>query len=132
MLRFTVVVFLLLSATCAFTQNIPASDPLAVSLTLKSVAALTGGTSISDVTLNANVISIAGADNETGTGVFEAKGLGESRVDLNLGGGTRSQVQSVSSGVPAGAWTKNGAKAVPAAQHNCWVDAAWFFPALSS
>ena len=60
--RLAAVVCLHLSATCAFAQNIPASDPLAVSLALKCVAALTGGVSVSDVTLNANVISIFGSD----------------------------------------------------------------------
>src|SRR5258708_4432486 len=91
--RFMVAVFLLLSAICSFAQvaqPTPLSDPLAVSLAQKAVAVLTGGVPVSDVTLNANVISILGSDNETGTGTFTAKGLIESRVDLNLSGGGRS------------------------------------------
>ncbi len=133
MLRFALSVFLLLNATRALTQNIPAGDPLAVSLALKSVAALTGGVSVSDVTLNATVISILGSDNETGTGTFQAKGTEESRVDLNLGGGTRTDVRSTANGMPVAAWSKNDS-VTPTAypQHNNWTDAVWFFPPLSS
>ena len=118
----------------AVAQNVqpPASDPMAVSLVQQSLAALTGGAPIIDVTLNANVISIYGSDNETGTGTFAAKGTTESRVDLTLSGGTRSDVRNQANGIPAGAWAQNGAPSTPYAQHNCWNDAAWFFPALSS
>jgi hypothetical protein len=34
--------------------------------------------------------------------------------------------------MPAGAWVMNSGSATPYASHNCWTDAAWFFPALSS
>jgi len=131
---FTVVstLTLLVFATHAVGQNPPASDPFAVSLAQQSVAALTGGATISDVTLNGNVTSILGADYETGTGTFKAKGTSESRVDLSLGSGTRSDVRNVTNSAPAGAWAKNGRNSTPYADHNCWTDSAWFFPALSS
>lgn len=126
--------FFLLIFTCSaflFSQN-QSSDPQAVALAQQSIAVLTGGTTISDVTLNANVTSTLGSDDETGTAVLEAKGSGESRVDLNLSGGTRSDVRNVTSGSPAGAWEKNGGSSTAYAFHNCWSDAVWFFPALSS
>lgn len=118
----------------ALTSTIHAqsSDPTAISLAQRSIAALTGGTVITDVTITTNVISIYGSDNETGTGTFAAKGTAESRVDLNLPGGTRSDVRNLTNGLPAGTWEKNGGTATAYAQHNCWTDAAWFFPALSS
>jgi hypothetical protein len=112
--------------------NVAASDPLAVTLAQQSLAALSGGATISDVTLGANVISIAGSDNETGKGTLWAKGTSESRVDLSLSGGTRSDVRNVANGAPVGAWAKNGQPSTPYASHNCWTDAAWFFPALSA
>src|SRR5260370_1330146 len=133
--RFMVAVFLLLSAICSFAQvaqPTPSSDPLAVSLAQKSVAALTGGASVSDVTLNANVISILGSDNETGTGTFTAKGLIESRVDLSLSGGTRTDVRNAPGGIPAGAWEKNGGGSQGYACHNCYTDAASVLPAFAS
>jgi len=133
MSRLAVAVAFLLSI-CAFAQTAQpiSSDPLAISLAQKSLAVVTGGTPISDVTLNANVISIFGSDNETGTGTFSAKGTSESRVDLNLGGGTRSDVRNMANGTPGGAWEKDGGTSTAYAQHNCWADAAWFLPALSS
>ena len=107
MRRLAIVVFLL--SLIAIAQNPPASDPLAVALAQQSVTALTGGGAILDVTLNTNVLSIYGSDSENGTGVFSAKGTGESRIDLNLNGGSRSDVRYLISGYPAGAWSRNGA-----------------------
>ncbi len=132
MYRLAVAVSLLISAVCAVGQNPQSSDLFAVSLAQKSVAALTGGLPVGDVTLNASVISILGSDNETGTGTFTAKGFSESRVDLNLSGGTRSEVRNIANGGPAGAWARNGGASTAYAGHNTLTDAAWFFPALSS
>jgi hypothetical protein len=132
MSRLSVTVLLFIFSICAVAQNVSTSDPLAVSLAQKSVAALTGGVAVADVTLNANVISILGSDNETGTGTFTAKGLSESRMDLKLSGGTVSEVRNIANGGPAGAWSKNGAASKPYAGHNTLTDAAWFFPALAS
>ena len=129
MFRLAVAVSLLISAVCAVGQNPQSSDPFAVSLAQKSVTALTGGAPVADVTLNADVISIYGSDNETGTGSFKAKGFAESRVDMSLSGGTRSDVRTAAGG---GAWSANGAAARPYAGHNCRTDAAWFFPVLSA
>jgi hypothetical protein len=131
--RPAVAMLFLLAASSAVAQNRPVSDPLAVTFAQKSVAALTGGTTVGDVTLNANVTSILGSDYESGTGTFQAKGTGESRVDLNLSSsGTRSDVRNQASGSPGGSWAKNGSPSTSYADHNCLVDAAWFFPALSS
>lgn len=135
MYRFLLIYSVMLTALSALAQTpsaITASDAQAVSLAQQATLALTGGNSVGDVTLNANVISIFGSDNETGTGTFSAKGSNESRVDLNLSGGTRSDVRSAVNGLPTGAWAQNSAPSTAYAQHNCWTDAAWFFPALSS
>src|SRR5450631_318619 len=132
MFRLAVVVSLLISAVCAAAATASTSDASAVTLAQQSLAALTGRVPVADVTLNANVISIFGSDAETGTATLEAKGTGESRVDLSLSGGTRSDVRNLVNGGPGGAWTKNGGTSTAYAQHNCWTDAAWFFPALSS
>jgi len=131
--RLILLVSLVLScAIAAVAANAPTSDSFAVSLAQQSVAALTGGASITDVALNASVISIIGSDNETGTGTFEAKGVTESRIDLNLNSGTRSDVRDLINGIPAGAWQRNSESATPYAEHNCLTDAVWFFPGLSS
>jgi hypothetical protein len=110
----------------------PASDSTAITLAQQSVSALSGGQPIGDVTLNANVVAIPGSAEENGTATFQAKGTTESRVDLSLGNDSRSETRNTVNGFPAGAWLANSASPTASAQHNCWTDAAWFFPALSS
>jgi hypothetical protein len=124
--------FSLTAQTTMGSVGTPASDPYAIQLAQKAVASMTGGTPISDVTLNGSVTSILGSDYETGTGVFQASGTSNSRVDLNLTNGMRSDIRNVTNGTAGGAWSKNGASQTPYAGHNCWTDAAWFFPVLSS
>src|SRR5216684_2897584 len=126
------VCFLAVTASSVVAQNPPASDSTALTYAAQAVTALTKGNSINDVTLNANVTSTLGDSSDTGTGTFEAKGISESRVDLNLNSGTRSDVRNSAPGVPGGAWARNGASSTAYASHNCWTDAAWFFPALSA
>jgi hypothetical protein len=118
-------------------QTAPLSSTRALTLATQATTALTGGVPVSDVTLNANVTWIAGSDNLTGIGTLQAKGNSESRVDLNLGDTTRTEVRATSDGIPQGEWIKPAtasasAKPHPYATHNCWTDASWFFPALSS
>lgn len=127
-----VLLLVVLSSTLICIAAAPGSDPQAVSLATRAVAALTGGTVVGDVTLEATVTSVLGSDNKTGTGLFQAKGTGESRITLNLGGSTRDEVRNAVSGSPSGGWKKSGGSAKTAANHNCWTDAVWFFPALSA
>jgi hypothetical protein len=126
--------FLLFLVSPTFSQNkIPVSDPQAVALATKTMAALTNGLAVTDVTLSANVTWIAGSDNETGTATLQAKGTAESRVDLALSAGNKSEVRNASAApLPAGGWTGTDGASHTAAMHNCWTDASWFFPALSS
>jgi len=134
-MRLVGVVYLLLFAAPSFgqvAQTASSSDPFALSLAQKSMAALTGGVPVNDVTLNANVISVLGAEPETGTATFQAKGTRESRVDLAVPSGTRAEVRSNVGMFPTGAWAQNASTPVTVPQHNTWTDAAWFFPALSS
>jgi hypothetical protein len=121
-----VLPFIFAISACAQEQA-PVSDPLAISLAQRSVLALTGGAAVTDVTLTADVISVFGSDNKSGTGVFQAKGAGESRVDLSLEAGTRSDVRNTA----GGAWSRDGGSATAYAGHNSLTDAVWFFPALS-
>lgn len=133
MLRpFLAYVFLL--ATCCFAanQDEPKSDPQALDLAVKSMAALTGGTSIGDATLTGTVTWIAGSDKESGSATLMAKGTGESRVDLDLSAGKRSEIRNdTAAGYPQGVSALYGGTPQPWVLHNCWINASWFFPALS-
>jgi len=130
--RTVVAALFLLHGIIALGQSTSTSDATAISLAAKSAAALTAGNAVSDVTLNGGAISVLGSDYETGTATLKANVAGESRVDLNLNSGARTDVRNLANGFPAGAWSKNGGKSTGYPQHNCWTDAAWFFPALSS
>src|SRR5260221_14659149 len=95
------------------------------------MAAMTSGSTVSDISFNGTVISIAGSDNKTGTGVFLAKGTNESRVVLSFNGEKRTEIRNAAGGVPVGSWAgKAGSSAI--SQNNCWTDAPWFAPVLSS
>jgi len=97
--------FLLLQI--AFCQQPPQSDQRAVVLAQQSLAALTSGASIADVTLNANVTWIAGSDTETGYASFQAKGTGGESYHFNLSGGTLTEIRyDVASTFPQAAQCK--------------------------
>ncbi|MGO9865347.1 MAG: hypothetical protein ACLPLR_17200 [Terriglobales bacterium] len=128
------LLLIMVGSAFLFSQNQPpVSDPRAVTLASQAVAVLTQGTAISDVTLNGTATLTLGSEGQGGTATLRAKGTGEGRVDLNLSDGeTRSDARNVANGTAAGAWMKNNAAPVAYAAHNCWTDAPWFFPALSS
>ena len=74
MARFAVLVFLLaLVVDPLSAQTTPVSDPQALSLAVKSVAAMTEGNSVSDISLLGNVTWMAGSDTEIGTAPSERK-----------------------------------------------------------
>jgi hypothetical protein len=103
------------------------SDPAAVALASRALQAIAGGTALSDVTLQASVTYVAGSDEETGTATLVARGNGQGLVTLNLTGGQRQEIRN---GV-AGIWSGPDGTAHAMATHNCWTDAAWFFPGLA-
>jgi hypothetical protein len=121
-----------LRSSCVAQSTAPASDPQALQLAAQAIAAMTRGAAVNDVTLSANVTWIAGSDTEAGTGTLTAKGTSESRVDLSLRGGSRTEIRNAASGVPQGVWLGPDGASHASAQHNGWTDASWFFPALTS
>ncbi len=120
----------LVSSTSSFSQNQPPSDPRAVSFAAQSIAALTAGNAVSDVTLSGSV-TWNGSDN-TGTATLRALGTGESRMDLALTIGTRTEIRDAQTGVQLGQWIAPTQTSGHIALQNCWTDAVWFFPALGS
>jgi hypothetical protein len=123
------VALLLTTSTIALSQT--TSNPQAISLAAQSFAALTQGTTVSDVTLFGTATWIVGGDNFAGPVTLKALGATQSRADLNLNGFQRSEIRTVNNGIPAIGWidasgTHNGA------EHNCYTEAAWSFPALWS
>ncbi len=133
MARFVVVVSLiLLLGSLAFAQNPPQSNPQAVSLATQAMTALLNGVTVSDITLSGNAVWTSGTDSETGTATAYGKTNVESRLDLSLNGGNRSELRNSAGGSPQGAWINASGQSTPSALQNCWTDAVWFFPALTS
>src|SRR6266571_6414287 len=117
MARFVVALSLsLFAASLALAQNPPASDPQARTFAAQSIAAMTGGATISDVTLAGNAVRIAGSDSdkEVGTVTLMGRGTGESRVDMDFKSSMRSDIRNDNSGdFPQGASVLNGGKPQP-------------------
>jgi len=107
------------------------SDPQAITLAAQSFAALTQGTTVADVTLSGTATWIVGGDNFGGPVTLKALGAGQSRIDLNLSGLQRSEIRTLNNGIPAIGWI-DASGTHKGAEHNCYTEAAWFFPALWS
>ena len=113
------------------TSSAPApKDAQAVSVLQKSLAVQLGATTVSDVTLSANANWIAGSDNETGSATLKATAVGQSRVDLTLSGGQRSEVIDASQAVLTGSWCGPDGVWHATVAHNLFSDPTWFLPAF--
>ena len=120
------------SSDLVLAQMQSTSNTQAAQFAVQSITALTGGNSISDVTLRGSVTWTAGSDNQTGTATLLASGTGESRMDLVLSGGRLTEIRDASNGVSRGKWVAPSGTSGKISSHNCQTDAVWFFPALSS
>ncbi len=130
---FTAAVFIVLTGVLAKAggQSSATRDPRAVTLASQALQALTGGTAITDASLQASASYVAGSDQESGTASLEAHVGYESRIVLSLSGGQRSEVRNGSLTIPQGKWSGPDGVWNPLALHNCWADPTWFFPALT-
>ncbi len=126
--RFVSLLVLIAFAKSVTAQQATASSPQATALLQKSLAALSGGHPLTDVTLSGTVRRIAGSDDESGTVVLKALATGANRMDLTLPGGNRSETLNTSSADPAGAWSGPDGVFHPIAYHNLLAAPAWFFP----
>jgi hypothetical protein len=113
-------------ASTTATQN-----PQAVALATNSIAVLSGTVQVADVTLTGTATRVAGSDTGSGTVTLKALGTSNSRMDLSLSDGTFSEMRTAQSGAPQGQWLATNGSYNNMATHNCFTDAAWFFPALS-
>ncbi len=120
-----------IAAQSQATATAPSSDPQALGLAAESLSALVGTTQVADVTLTGTIVRTAGSDVGTGTVTLKVLGAGESRLDMNLSNGTRSEIRNSSSGSPQGFWIATDNSIHSMVNHNLMTDAAWFFPVLS-
>jgi hypothetical protein len=128
---FALVAIAILSYSSSAQNQPAASSPLAITYAAQSIIALTGGAPVSDVTLTGSV-TWNGGETDAGTATLRALGTGESRMDLALANGTRTEIRDAQTGVTIGKWIAPNNASGNFAWHNCQTDAAWFFPALGS
>ena len=123
--------FVLLQSALAAPPQIQTSSPQAATLLQKSLAALVGNTSLSDVTLTGTARRIAGSDDETGSVTLKAIANGSSRLDFNFSSGSSSEVSSMFTAAPSGYWSGSDSVSHPVAFHNLLTETGWFAPGLA-
>ena len=122
--------FLLLSFLClvvckrSCTQQLVTSDPEALKILQLSLGALSGGRSVTDVTLVGSVHYIAGSDDRTGSVTYVAL-PSFSRMEMIFAEGKRLETQSTAADVPFGQWSTSDGATHDIAQHNVLTDPGW-------
>jgi hypothetical protein len=129
--RLAVTLCLLLIPFSAHAQQAAVQAPQAVALATQALAALTGTTQVSDITLTGTATRKAGSDIESGSITLKALGNPDSRFDLVVSTGTRSEIRNASGGTPQGSWITPDGVSHAMAYHNTLTDAAWFVPELT-
>ncbi len=124
------VAILLLTIPLAAQQPAP-RDPQGSALLSQALANLGGRIAVNDVTLTGTANRIAGSDNELGAATLKATAVGQSRIDLALPSGTRSEVRDISQAPPGGIWSGPDGVAHAIALHNLLVDPTWPFPSFA-
>jgi len=102
-----------------------------VSWAQRAMVALTGENPVSSVTETGTVTRTIGGDQQQGPITLQSAGLMTNQITLSLTRGSLSETRTWKNNIPAGTWTGFDGVQYPTAEHNCWTDAVWFFPALS-
>lgn len=118
-LRVCIVASLLLILPISVPAQTSTTQSSAQALTLlqNSLVALTGGQSISDITLSGTARRVVGTSDEFGTANYKAIS-GANRLDLSLSGGARTEIANSTSAAPTGNWSGPDGVSHPTALHN--------------
>ncbi len=102
-----------------------------ISWAQQAMLALTGGNPVNSVAESGTVTRDMGGDHQQGQITLQSSGLMTDQITVSLTPGSLSETRVWQNNVPSGTWTGFDGVQHTMAQHNCWTDAAWFFPALS-
>jgi hypothetical protein len=98
----SIVLAVILVPSSRVRAQTPTSTPNQPAVILnQSLAAMTGATNVSNVTLTGTTERIVGSDDETGTVTYNAV-PGANRLDLSLSSGTHTEIRTSGTDVPAG------------------------------
>ena len=138
LLRFSPLLAFLLAVTpstqlCAQARQRTQSSSSGTTWAMQAMAALTGGVQVNSVTEAGSVVWTVSDGQGSGSITMQSNGDTTSQVTLTTSVGNRSESRSWASdgSGPIGQWTDLSGQPHQMAQHNCWNDAVWFFPALS-
>lgn len=98
---------------------------------MQAMAALTGGNPVGSASESGSVTRTLGGDRQAGSITLQSSGIMANQINISTDRGTLSEARTWQNGYPAGNWTGFDGIQHPMADHNCWTDAVWFFPALS-
>lgn len=100
---------------------------------MQAMTALTGGNPVNAVAQTGSVAWTVGNNQGIGSITLQSSGYTESQFQISTSGGNFSESRSWASdgSGPIGQWSGLNGQPHQMAQHNCWTDAVWFFPALS-
>jgi hypothetical protein len=129
LLLFVSISFLLSISLVA--QQTATSSTQALLFLQRSAAALSGGQTLTDVTLSGSARRIAGSDDESGTVTLKAISGDAGRIDLSLPSGQRTETLNNTTAPPTGYWSGPDNVSHPIAYHNLLTDSAWFFPVFA-
>jgi hypothetical protein len=114
-------------------HNKPLNYPSGLRWVMQAMTALTGGNPVNSVSLSGSVTWTIGNNQGNGTITLQSTANSNSQIQLSTSAGNRSESRSWAGdgSQPLGQWTDLNGQPHQMAQHNCWTDAVWFFPALS-
>lgn len=121
-----VVMLVCLSPFCLWAQT---EQSQAQTVLNSAVAAAFGGKTPANVLFEGTVKSHFGTD-DAGSFTADVSGNGDSRVTLNLAGGSRTEILKAAGGEDQCAWLDAKGESHKIAEHNCWAVAAWMLPAF--
>jgi len=102
------------------------SSHQALSLLQQSLAVLTGGQSVTDVTLSGTARRIVGSEDESGAATLKAIAGTGARLELSLPSGPRSELRNTSGPKPVGSWSGPDGVQHAISNHNLFTDPGWF------
>lgn len=120
------IVSLLLSLTAFYSAD--GQTPSAFQQ--QAQAAVSAGKSFSVVNLTATAEWTAGSDHESGTAQLQANVDGSTKLQLNVGKASRTEVQTKADSSRTCTWTNSAGTSHDIVGPNCFIAVPWFSPSL--
>lgn len=129
---FALVSLIFVTTIVATAQTSSLQDTTAASLLRSSLAAMTSGVAVTDVTLQMTGAQTVGPDMLTATANFYGRVDGHIRLDFDTGSGAQSDSYFVTTDGQRGLYRRNPAGTITkGALHAAWISDMWLSPPLA-